>query len=80
MGPKQLLEGVFVGLKSPCLRGLSGTVLAPNVTKVAEIPGWNGLDGSMGPWGHIICLYLVMGALPGAQWVQNNHLRGSFLA
>ena len=51
--------------------------LASNVTKVAAIPGWNGLDGSMGPEGHIRCLDLLMGALTGAQWVQNHRLRGS---
>ena len=52
--------------------------LASNVTKVAGISGWNDLDGSMGPGGHIQCLDLVMGALPGAQWVQNDRLRRSF--
>ena len=54
--------------------------LASNVTKVAGISGWNGLDESMGPVGNVRCLDLVMGDLPGAQWVRNNHLRGSFLA
>ena len=54
--------------------------LASNVTKVAVISGWNGLDESMGPVGHDRRLYLVMGAMPGAQWVQNDRLRGSFLA
>ena len=49
MGPKQSLEGVLFGLKSPCLRGFSGTFLASNVIKVTVISGWNGLDGSMGP-------------------------------
>jgi len=34
----------------------------------------------MGPEGHIQILDLVMGALTGAQWVQNNRLQGSFLA
>ena len=54
--------------------------LASNVTKVAVISGWNDLDGSMGPKGHIRSLDLVMGVLTGAQLVQNNRLRGSFLA
>ena len=53
--------------------------LASNVTKVAVISGWNGLDGSMGPGGHVRCLDLVMRDLPGAQWVRNDLLRGSFL-
>ena len=54
--------------------------LASNVTKVAVISGWNGLKGSMGPKGHVGHLGLVMGDLSGAQWVQNDRLRGSFLA
>ena len=32
---------------------------------MAVISGWNGLDGSMGPGGHVRCLYLVMGAMTG---------------
>ena len=40
MGPKQSLERVLFGLKSPCLRaGLSGTFMASNVTNVAVISG-----------------------------------------
>ena len=58
----------------------SGTFLASNVTKAAVIPGWNDLDGSMGPGGHVRSLDLVMGDLPGVQWVQNDRLRGIFLA
>jgi len=54
--------------------------LTSNVTKVAGISGWNGLDGSMGPGGHIRGLDLVMGALSGAQRVQNDSLIASFLA
>ena len=55
--------------------------LASNDTKVTVLSGWNGLDGSMGPGGHVGCLDLVMGALPGAQLVRNDRLRGgSFLA
>ena len=54
--------------------------LTSNVTKVAVASGWNGLDGSMGPEGHVRHLDLVMGGMPGAQWVQNDRLRGSFLA
>ena len=50
-----------------------------NVTKVAGISSWNGLKAQ---WdlGNMSDLDLVMGALPGAQWVQNDRLRGSFLA
>ena len=62
-------EGVF-----------SGTCLASNVTKVAVMSGCDGLDGSMEPGGHIQNLDLVMGDLPGAQWVRNDRLRGSVLA
>ena len=54
--------------------------LASNVTQVTVISGWNGLDGSMGPKGHIQSLDLVMGVLTGAHWVQNDRLGGSFLA
>ena len=54
--------------------------LASNVTKVTVISGWNGSYGSMGPEAHIQSLDLVMGAIPGAQWVQIDLLRGSFLA
>ena len=36
--------------------------------------------GSMGPKGHVRGLDLVMGDMPGAQCVQNDRLRGSFLA
>ena len=53
--------------------------MASNVTKVAEISGWNDLDGSMGPGGHVRRLDLVMGATTGAQWVRNDRLRGSYL-
>jgi len=54
--------------------------MAPNVVQVTVISGWNCSNGSMGPGGHIGSLDLVMGALKGAQWVQNDHLRGSVLA
>ena len=57
-----------------------GTFMASNVPKVTVISGWNGSDRSMGPGGHVQSLDLVMGDLPGAQWVQNDRLRGSFLA
>ena len=80
MGPKPSLERVFFSPKSPVLRGFRGTFLASNVTKGAVISGWNGSYGSMGPVGHVRCLDLVMGALTGAQWVQNDRLRGSYLA
>ena len=58
---------------------MSGTFLVSNITHVAVISGWNGSYGSMGPGGHIRRLDLVMGALPGAQCVRNDRLRGSFL-
>ena len=54
--------------------------LASNVAQKTVISGWNDLDGSMGPGGHIQSLDLVMGALTGAQWVQNDRLRGLILA
>ena len=54
--------------------------LASNVTKVAVISGWNRLDVAMGPRGHTRSLNLVLGDLTGAQRVQNDRLRGSFLA
>ena len=54
--------------------------LASNVTKVAAIYGWNGLYGSMGPEGNVRSLDLVMGVLKASHWVQNDSLRGSFLA
>ena len=52
---KRLLDRVFFSLKSPFLRGVSGTFMASNVTKVAviEISGWIGLDGSMGCLGYV---------------------------
>ena len=80
MDPKKSLERVFFSLKSPFCWGLSSMCLASNVTHVAAISRWNGSYGSMGPKGHVRRLHLVMGALPGAQWVRNNRLRGSFLA
>ena len=54
--------------------------MAYNDTKVAGISGWNGLNGSMGPGGHARCLDLVMGAITGAQWVQNDRLRRVFFS
>ena len=75
-----LLESIFFSLKSPFLRGFSGTFLASNVTQVTVISGWNGSYGSMGPEGHIRSLDVVMRVLTGAHWVQNGRLRGSFLA
>jgi len=80
MGPKPLFERVFFSLKSPFLRGGQRHVHGLNVTKVAGISGWNGSCGSIGPIVHGRRLDLVMGAMPGAQWVQNHRLRGSFLA
>ena len=47
---------------------------------MAVISNWNGLNGSMGPGGHVRRLDLVMGAMTGAQWVQNDCLEGLFLA
>ena len=68
MGPKPSLERVFFSLKPPFLRGFHGAFLASNVTKVTGISGWNCSYGSMRSEGHIGCLDLVMGPLPGAQW------------
>ena len=49
--------------------GFSGTFLASNVIQVTVISGWNGLYGPMRPGGHTRHLELVMGAMPGSQWV-----------
>ena len=54
--------------------------MASNVTQKAGICGWNGLDGSMGPGGHIQSLDLVMGAVSGAQWVQKGSLERVFFS
>ena len=81
MGPKRSLERAFFSLKSPFLRGVEQYVLGLyNVNQVTVNSGWNGLDASMGPGGHVRCLDFVMGDLPGAQWVQNDRSRGSFIA
>ena len=53
--------------------------LASIVTQVAGISGWNCSYGSPGAEGRARRLDLVIGALPGAQWAQNDRLRGSFL-
>ena len=74
-----LLGRVVFWMKSTFLRGLSGTFLASNVTKVIVISDWNGSYGSMGSKGHVRCQDLVMGVLTGAPWVQNDCLGGSFL-
>ena len=49
MGPKLLLKRVIFSLKSPFLRGAERHILGLNVTNVAVISSWNGLDGSTGP-------------------------------
>ena len=54
--------------------------LASNVTQVAVISGWNSFYSSMGLVGHFKHLALVVGAMPGAQWVPNGDWSGSFLA
>ena len=46
--------------------------LSSNVTQVAVISGWNGLYVSMRPQWYTTHLELVMGAMPGAQWVTNG--------
>ena len=63
-------------------RGVQWPLLAYIATQMAVSSGWNGSYGSMGPKGHIrrLYLYLVMGVMPGPQWVPNNRLRGSFSA
>ena len=83
MGQKRSLERVVFSLKSPFLRGVERYVLCLQCHSKSDctlIAVWNGSYGSMGPGGHIRCLNLVIGTLPGAQWVQNDRLRGSFLA
>ena len=81
MGPKRSLLGrVVFSTKSTFLRGLGGTFLASNVTKVIVISDWNGSYGSMGSKGHVRCQDLVMGVLTGAPWVKKDRLGGSFLA
>ena len=52
--------------------------LASNVFKVAVISEWNDSYASILTEGHVRRLDLVMGALTGAQWDQNDCLRGSF--
>ena len=54
--------------------------LAYIAAQVAVILDWNGLYGPMGPVLHVRCLDLVVGAMPGAQWVPNDRLSVSFLA
>ena len=80
MGPKRSLEKDFFSLKSQFLRGVQRHILGLQCHQSGCNSGWRGLDVSVGPVGCILCLYLVMGAMIGAQWVQNDHLRGSFLA
>ena len=80
MGPKRSLECVFFSLKSSSLRAVQWHVLSLQYHQVAVITGWNGLFRSMGQAGHVRHLDLVMGAMRGAQWVPNDHLRGPSLA
>ena len=82
MGPKLSLEGVLLGLKSPCLslRGVPWDVLGLQCHPSDCRLGWNGSYGSMGPVGHVRHLDLVMGAMPSAQWAPNSRFRVSFLA
>ena len=80
MGPKRSLERVFFSLKSPCLRGVSGTFLSSNITQVAVIQVWNDSYGSMGPRRHVGHLASVMGAMPSPRWIPNGGWRWSFLA
>ena len=80
MSPKPSLERVFFSLKSPFLRGVERHVLGTQCRPSDCASGWNGSYGSMGPKGNVICLDLMTGAMTGAQWVQNDRLRGSFLA
>ena len=81
MGPKQSLEAVLFGLKSPCLGGIGTPFLASNVAQVTVIYGWHGSYGSMKPEGHVRSLDLVMGAVPSAQYGSETilSLRGCFL-
>ena len=52
--------------------------MASNVTKVAAISGWNGLDGSMGSGGHVRCLDLVMGDL--GTFLASNATKGAVIS
>ena len=61
-------------------RGAQWPLLAYRATKVAVISSWNGWYESMTSNRHVRCLDLVMGIMPGAQWVPNDCLRGSSLA
>ena len=69
-----LAENPHVGREAQC------PLMAYIGTKVTVISDWNGSYESMGPYGHVRCLELVMGAMPGAQWVTNDRLRGYLLA
>ena len=77
---KGSLKRVFFSLKSPFLRVVSVKFLVSNVTNEAVIYGWNGSYGLMGTGGHVRCLDLVMGAMPGGQWARNDRLTPSFFA
>ena len=80
MGPKLSLERVFFSIKSPFLRGIEWYILGLHVTKVAVISGWNDSHGSMGPEGHARRLDLVMEAMTGAKWVQNDRSLAPFFS
>ena len=65
MGPSRslALERVFFSLKSLCRRGLSGTILASNVTQMTVMFIFNDSYGSMGPTCHVRHLDLAIGAM-----------------
>ena len=53
LGPKQSLEGVLFGLKSPCLRGVPRHIIGLQCHPSGCRLGWNDSYGSMGPVGHV---------------------------
>ena len=55
------------------MRGVQRHVLGLQCHEVTDISGRNGSYESIGPGGNVRCLDLVMGAMPGARWVQNDH-------
>ena len=80
MGPKPWPEVVLFGKNLLVGRGVKWPGLAYIANQVNVTSGWNDLYGSMGPNGHVRHLSLVMGVMQGAQCVQNDCLRGPFLA
>ena len=81
MGLKRSLERIFFSLKFLFLRrGFERHVLGLQCHSHDCTFDRNDLYRSMGPGGHVKHLDFVIVAMSGAQWVQNNRSRGSFLA